>query len=65
MFSRFFIDRPIFAAVLSIVIVLAGLVARQLELLAGVGRGIVQARDLARHLVLVERDTVDVGHPGF
>jgi multidrug efflux pump subunit AcrB len=28
MFSRFFIDRPIFAAVLSIVIVLAGLVAR-------------------------------------
>src|SRR5437016_2085769 len=28
MFSRFFIDRPIFAAVLSIIIVLAGLVAR-------------------------------------
>jgi len=27
--SRFFIDRPIFAAVLSIVIVLAGLVASQ------------------------------------
>ena len=31
MFSRFFIDRPIFAAVLSIFIVLAGLAAMRVQ----------------------------------